>query len=211
MAKKQKFYVVWIGQDPGVYKTWAECFAQVKGYQGAKYKSFSTLAAAEEAYYGDFHSYIGQGATQTTKKTISEEARKEIIWESMAVDAACSGNPGNMEYRGVDTSSGIEFFRMGPFRQGTNNVGEFLALVHGLAYLKKKGKNTPIYSDSKIAMGWITRKKAATKLKRVAANAKLFELIQRGELWLRNNTFDNKIMKWKTKEWGEIPADFGRK
>ena len=142
---------------------------------------------------------------------VSEEARKNIVWDSLSVDAACSGNPGNMEYRGVDTATGFEFFRMGPFRQGTNNVGEFLALVHGLADLKRKGKNTPIYSDSKIAMGWIKKKKSATKLKRVPANAKLFELIQRAELWLKNNTFENKIMKWQTKEWGEIPADFGRK
>ena len=100
---------------------------------------------------------------------------------------------------------------MGPFRRGTNNVGEFLALVHALADCKRKGKNTPIYSDSKIAMGWVTRKKANTKLEQVPANAKLFELIRRAELWLRNNTYDNKVMKWNTKEWGEIPADFGRK
>ncbi|HZH70035.1 MAG TPA: RNase H family protein, partial [Flavobacteriaceae bacterium] len=127
------------------------------------------------------------------------------------VDAASSGNPGIMEYRGVDTQTGQELFHQGPFEQGTNNVGEFLALVHGLAYLKKINSDRLIYSDSRIAMGWVKAKTCRTKLKQTYKNRKIFELIIRAEHWLKSNTYTTKIVKWETKAWGEIPADFGRK
>ena len=95
--------------------------------------------------------------------------------------------------------------------QGTNNIGEFLALVHGLALLKKMGNNMPIYSDSRNAMLWVKQKQCKTKLERNAVNAPIFDLIARAEAWLRNNQYDNRIIKWETEQWGEIPADFGRK
>ncbi len=210
MAKKKKFYVVWDGHQPGVYDSWTNCQLQIKGFPNAKYKSFTSKAEAEEAYNGNYYEHVGQNTK--AKKIIDPEARKAIIWDSISVDAACSGNPGAMEYRGVDTESADEIFRMGPFKKGTNNIGEFLALVHGLAYLQKIGKTEQaIYSDSKIAIGWVKRKKLNTKLQRSAANDFLFQLIARGEKWLKANTYKNPILKWKTSEWGEIPADFGRK
>ena len=100
---------------------------------------------------------------------------------------------------------------MGPFPNGTNNIGEFLALVHGLAFLKDKKSDLPVYTDSKIAMSWIRQKKCKTKLNKNSKNEKLFELIKRAEVWLTKNNFNNPILKWETKSWGEIPADFGRK
>ncbi|MGB0789138.1 MAG: ribonuclease H, partial [Marinirhabdus sp.] len=42
-------------------------------------------------------------------------------------------------------------------------------------------------------------------------NKPLFELIARAEKWLRTNTYTTKVVKWETRAWGEIPADFGRK
>ena len=209
MAKK-KYYVVWEGNNTGIFDSWAECQLQIKGYPNARYKSFKTREEAEAAYGGAAADFIGKN--KKAQQYISEEAREAIIWDSIAVDAACSGNPGDMEYRGVDTKTGTELFRVGPFKQGTNNIGEFLALVHGLAQLKKEGKHElPIYSDSKIAMGWVKKKVVNTKLKRTRANAKLFALIERGITWLKKNTYKNPILKWETKSWGEIPADFGRK
>lgn len=209
MAKKKKYYVVWQGVTPGIYGSWSEAQAQIKGYPGAKYKSYSSQEAAEDAYHGPYDAAIVRKPKKTSGPTVSQD---EIIWDSIAVDAACSGNPGLMEYQGVDTKTGTQLFHQGPFKQGTNNVGEFLALVHGLALLKKEGKLTlPIYTDSRIAMGWIKAKKARTKLKRTDHNRKLFDLISRAEKWLESNSFTNKIIKWETKSWGEIPADFGRK
>jgi len=127
------------------------------------------------------------------------------------VDAACSGNPGRMEYRGVYVADGVELFHVGPLEDATNNIGEFLAIVHALAMLKKSGKKIPVYSDSVNAIKWIDRKKCNTKLERSERNMPVFELIERAEKWLRTNTYDNPILKWETKQWGEIPADFGRK
>lgn len=129
---------------------------------------------------------------------------------SLAVDAACSGNPGAMEYRGVHVASRQEIFHFGPV-YGTNNIGEFLAIVHGLALLKQKGFDMPIYSDSVNAISWIKQKKCKTKLPREPKTEELFKLIERAEKWLRENTYTTKILKWETKQWGEIPADFGRK
>ncbi|MFK8105054.1 MAG: viroplasmin family protein [Saprospiraceae bacterium] len=210
MAKKKKYYVVWEGNDPGVYDSWTSCQLQIKGYPNARYKSFPTKEEAIAAYGGQSSDFIG--LNKKSKPMLSEAARADIIWNSIAVDAACSGNPGDMEYRGVDTKTGMEFFRMGPFRKGTNNVGEFLALVHGIAFLKKQGKDQlPIYSDSRIAMGWVKRKVVRTKLQKSKVNEPLFELIDRGLYWLKNNSYQNPILKWETKLWGEIPADFGRK
>jgi ribonuclease HI len=131
--------------------------------------------------------------------------------ESMSVDAACSGNPGIMEYRGVYSKTREEIFHQGPFKEGTNNIGEFLALVHGLAFLKQKNSPLPIYTDSKTALAWVKSKKAKTKLKKNVVNSELFDLIARAEIWLQNNKYTTQIMKWETSVWGEIPADFGRK
>ena len=209
--KKQKFYVVWYGLKTGIFPTWDDCKAAINGVKGAQYKSFFTFDEAKKAYNKEYADYKG---VHTKKKKLSKEELKKIGEPNLytiSVDAASSGNPGKMEYRGVDTQTYQQLFHQGPFLQGTNNVGEFLALVHGLAYLKQIKSDRDIYSDSKIAIGWVKRKKCNTKLKRTAKNKRLFELIVRAENWLKNNQYSTKIMKWETKAWGEIPADFGRK
>lgn len=211
MAGKQKYYVVWEGNNTGVFDSWTKTQLQIKGYPNARYKAFKTKEEALAAYHGNFSDHIGN-TPKSAKKVVSDDARKGIIWESLSVDAACSGNPGIMEYRGVDTKTKDEIFHVGPFKKGTNNIGEFLALVHALAYLKQNGKDKfPVYSDSKTAMAWVRNKKVKTNLERSAVNEKLFQLIERGENWLKNNRVTNPVLKWNTEEWGEIPADFGRK
>lgn len=208
MAKKN-FYVVWNGVEPGVYDSWDKCKAQVQGYDGAIYKSFPTREAAEKAFNESPWLYVGKNAKETPKKINANDPA--IIKDSLAVDAACSGNPGLLEYRGVYVLTGEQIFYQGTFEKGTNNVGEFLAIVHGLALLKQKNMPMPIYSDSATAMKWVKDKKCKTKLERVPENESLFYLIERAEKWLRENTYTTKIIKWDTPNWGEIPADFGRK
>ena len=132
------------------------------------------------------------------------------IKEALCVDAACSGNPGPMEYRGVHLPSGKEVFRFGPI-QGTNNIGEFLAIVHGLALMEQKGNRMPIYSDSVSGQAWVRNKKAKTTLARTPETEKALDLVARAENWLRTHQVNVPIMKWDTENWGEIPADFGRK
>lgn len=207
MSKKKKYYVIWEGNETGIFDNWKECQRHIKGYGGAKYKSFPTLQAAEQAYAGSYFNAI----TPTKKRTIDPSLSGIPIWDSISVDAACSGNPGLMEYQGVYTQTGKRLFHLGPLQQGTNNIGEFLALVHGLAFLQQRKSKLPIYTDSKIAMSWIKAKKCRTKVPATTANRPIFKLIHRAEQWLLNNTFDTKILKWETKAWGEIRADFGRK
>ena len=130
--------------------------------------------------------------------------------EALAVDAACSGNPGPMEYRGVHLPSGKQVFHFGPI-QGTNNIGEFLAIVHALALMKQKGVKMTIYSDSRTALAWVRNRKAKTTLQHTPETERALELVARAEQWLRTNGVDVPIEKWDTDNWGEIPADFGRK
>lgn len=208
---KQKFYTVWDGVTPGVYTSWTECQLQIKGYEGAKYKSFDSLEEAERAFASSPYIYIGNA--KKAGNTVSAKTRfstASIVENSLAVDAACSGNPGPMEYRGVYLPNRQEIFHYGPVK-GTNNIGEFLAIVHGLALLKQKGLDMPIYSDSVSAICWVRQKKCKTKLPRTEETENLFQLIERAEKWLEENTYTNRILKWETHEWGEIPADFGRK
>jgi ribonuclease HI len=205
MAGK-KWYVVWKGLRPGVYDTWQECKQQIDGFEEARYKSFETQVQAVEAYRSDPREYIG-----SKKTTGMYRFSSSVNLNSLSVDAACSGNPGKMEYRGVYTGTGEEIFHLGPLEEATNNIGEFLAIVHGLALLKKQHSDIPVYSDSNNAILWVKNKKCKTKLTPCEANEKVFDLIRRAEKWLTENSYPNKILKWETETWGEIPADFGRK
>ena len=233
---KQKYYVVWNGPSPGVYSSWEACQEAVSGVSGAKYKSFKSQAEAEDAFEMGEEAYeeakasddrtsnnsskSGNSGNPGSSCDISKPIRPaynpaklpaEAIREAIAVDAACSGNPGAMEYRGVYLADGKEIFHYGPVH-GTNNIGEFLAIVHGLALLKQKGlDNMPIYSDSVNAQLWVRKHQCKTTLVRNDQTEKLYQMIERAEAWLRNNTYKNPIIKWQTDKWGEIPADFGRK
>ncbi|MGB2128374.1 MAG: viroplasmin family protein [Flavicella sp.] len=211
MAKK-KYYVVWEGIEKGIYTSWAVCKKNIDGHPGAKYKAFSERKLAEKAFQESYEAYRGKDTKKKTLSTKEKEAYGVPNKNSIAVDAACSGNPGLMEYRGVYTETNTQLFIKGPFSSGTNNIGEFLALVHGLAWLQqKKQPELPIYSDSKIAISWVKQQKCKTKLPWNSDTEILHNLIKRAEKWLKSNTYKNPILKWETKAWGEIPADFGRK
>ena len=210
--KKSKYYVVWKGHKAGIFESWDDCKAQIKDYKGAQYKSFTSFDAAKKAFKDGPKDYIGK--SKTFKSELSDDQLRKIgepNFNSISVDAASSGNPGKMEYRGVDTKSKKQLFIQGPFEEGTNNIGEFLAIVHGLAFLKQKNSNRIIYTDSKTAMSWVRKKTCNSKLQRTDKNKSLFELVDRAVKWLNTNDYNTVIVKWETKAWGEIPADFGRK
>ena len=274
MSKKAKWYVVWKGRTPGIYTTWAECEAQVKGFSGAQYKSFEKQREAQRAWHSAWYVvwhgrtpglYQGWANCQTQiadledaeyKMFADEEAAlaayqahpstppatdpdtpkpvvriaqptaapasdddedtpdlrsSQPIRHSICVDAACRGVPGPVEYQAVYTDTGEYLFRQGPFAWGTNNIGEFLAVVHALASLQRKGDTRPIYSDSLTALSWVRAKQCKTTLPEDERNEELFVLIRRAEQWLHENAYENAVLKWDTEHWGEIPADFGRK
>ncbi len=200
MAKK-KYYVVWKGRKTGVFDSWADCEKQVKGYSGASFRSYSSKQEAEEAFFSK------SSASSSPKRT----GTSSYIENSVSVDAGSHGNPGFVEYRGVDTKTGKILFSHPGVDMGTNNLGEFLAIVHALAYLKERHSSIPVYSDSDTAIKWVQRKKAQSTLQRNEKTEEIWSLVDRAEKWLQSNEWNNPLLKWNTKEWGEIKADYNRK
>jgi ribonuclease HI len=210
MAKK-KYYVVWRGRQTGIFDTWEECNEQIFSYSKASFKSFNSRELAEKAFNSPKSEFIGKKffESELTKNQLQEIG--EPLTESISVDGAWNTSNGIVEYQGVHTGTGNLLFKVGPLEHGTNNIVEFLAIVHALAYCKKINSNLPIYSDSRNAIGWVREKVVRTELQKSEKNKKLFELIERALKWLNENTYENEILKWETKAWGENPADFGRK
>ena len=213
--KKKKFYAVWEGHETGVFDSWDACQKAIAGFSGAKFKSFDSRAHAEQALADSPDEHYGKGEKKKrstpAEKTHAELRDLGVELDSICVDAACKGNPGPLEYQGVELSSNVDLFHMGPYAEGTVNIGEFLAIVHALALLKPKRPDQVIYSDSRIGMSWVRQGKCKTKLPQTVANKRLFDHVRRAEKWLNENEITNPILKWETSKWGEIPADFGRK
>lgn len=212
--QKKKYYVVWEGRSPGIYDNWDDCHDQIDGFPDARYKSFNDLETATEAFRGNPSEYIGLFKAMGTRpvRIINYEAFPQIRLDAIAVDAACSHNPGPVEYRGVKVGTGETVFSIGPLAGGTNNIGEYLAIIHAAALLARNGDaTTPIYSDSRTALSWVRRRASKTSLVRTAENAPLFDVLARADRWIAIHTIPNPILKWETERWGEIPADFGRK
>ncbi|MHA0856428.1 ribonuclease H [Paenibacillus sp. CMAA1364] len=217
---QQKYYVVWVGYKPGIYTKWSECQAQVTKFKDAKFKSYDSKIEAERAYQEGWKLHWGKKqATGNTSSSVNKGSRastssttiEEIDYHSISVDVGTRGNPGPIEYRGVDTQTGEVIFAQGPIPNGTNNLGEFLAIVHSLAYLKQEESKKTVYSDSRTALKWVREKQVATTLKRDDSTKEVWELVDRALHWLHTHDYDNKVCKWETKEWGEIKADYGRK
>ncbi len=203
---KTKYYVVWKGRQTGIFNTWDECSAQVSGYPQAEYKAFDSLSAAQAAFRQKYGDYKGRPASLGNWRS----AATKPLLPSISVDAACAGSPGPLEYRGVETETSKQVFKSGLYSDGTNNVGEFLAIVQALAWLHEKKLDWPVYSDSENAIQWVKAGKARTKLAHTGRNDELFGLLKHAEETLKVlKTF--RVLKWDTKAWGENPADFGRK
>ncbi|QPH37889.1 ribonuclease H1 domain-containing protein [Pedobacter endophyticus] len=207
--QKQKFYTVWVGRVPGVYHTWEECKEQVFQFEGAVYKSFRTLAEAESAFQKVSEDFIGNEKSSISKdfSQVSNPPEENTI----CVDGAWNTRTNAMEYQGVMFPQMKRIFHAGPFPTGTNNIAEFLAIVHALTYCKTHPEISIIYSDSNTAITWVKNKKAKTKIAVTNSNTTIISIVKRAEDWLLKNIYTTKINKWETSEWGENPADFGRK
>ncbi|MFZ2905364.1 MAG: ribonuclease H family protein [Cyclobacteriaceae bacterium] len=211
MAKK-KYYVVWTGRKTGIFETWEECSKQISGFAKSTFKSFNTRELAEQAFKSPSNEFIKKSTTKSKELTTKQRVVVgKPIKKSISVDGAWNNVTGIAEYQGVNTETGEIVFKSGRFEDGTNNIVEFLAIVHALAYCKQNNIQIPIYSDSRNAIGWVRDKNARTNHAKSSKNKKLFDLIDRAIKWLNENTYSNKILKWETKAWGENPADFGRK
>lgn len=212
--KHQKTYVVFTGITPGIYDTWDECKANVNGFPGASFASFSTRLEAQQAFgVGDLKKWKEGG------ETVRCDAWKYILpikdGPCLTVDAACSGSPGVMEFQGVLLPSKAIAFHHGPYKNATNNIGEFLAIVTGFKWLFARSLDMLIYSDSACAISWITHGgKCNTTMEPENQSPETRQAIEEAERFMRGPTapkYIKMLRKWETKDWGEIPADFGRK
>lgn len=213
--KAAKYYVVWEGRAPGIYDTWEECRRQTEGYPGARYKAFPDQDSATAAFRGNPADHLGLYraiAARAGRPVINYASFPAIRLDAIAVDAACSRNPGPVEYRGVMVGDGTQVFHVGPLAGGTNNIGEYLAIIHAAAMLAASGDVTrPIYTDSRTALSWIRRRGSNTKIAATPDNEHLRRILARADVWISTHQISNPIIKWDTDTWGEIPADFGRK
>jgi ribonuclease HI len=203
---KNKFYVVWNGREQRIFESREECKKQIDGFAGAKYKSFTTYEQALLAF---------QSSPSNTNvvNPIIEKIQNNFPPNSIAVDAAVNMTNGIMEYRGIHLSSMQLIFHVGPLDYGlkSNNIAEFLAIVHGLQWLWQYDINAPVYSDSYTAITWVKNNKINSK---VIENYPVPQIIDRVETalkWLKEYPKHAEVRKWNTQEWGEIPADFNRK
>jgi len=204
---EKKFYVVRKWKKIWIFDSRNECKKSVNGYSDAKYKWFSSKEDAEIALSEWWEKYY-EIKNAKKKNVVKEDI--PFFAESIAVDAACSGNPGKMEYRWIDLQTWEEIFHE-KFKIWTNNIWEFLAIVHWLKYLWNDHR--AIYSDSKIAISWVNQWKCKTQINTDERSDfwKTFDNIKKAEQWLKENWIKHKILKWNTEDWWEIPADFGRK
>jgi ribonuclease HI len=202
----EKYYVVWTGRKRGVFASWASCSRSVFKFPGAKYRSFKTLVAARAAYA---HGPIAKAAPLWTT------AKPGPVLPCIAVDASCRGPPGPTEFRGVMlltpvAPAGEVIFQSPVYKMGTNNIGEFLAIVRALMWLEQTNQDMAIYSDSAVAIAWIKNGRASSQMEGVSEDLKDELLKAEGWLVIHANTI-TRIHKWDTRAWGEIPADYGRK
>jgi ribonuclease HI len=207
---EKKFYVVRKWKKIWIFDSRDECKESVNGFSDAKYKWFSDKEGAEIALKEWREKYYEVKNVSKKEKVNNEDI--PFFANSIAVDAACSGNPGEMEYKWIDLQTWDEIFHE-KFAIWTNNIGEFLAIVHWLKYLKDK-KDKVIYSDSRIAISRVNQWKCKTQLKIENWNPdfeRILKAVERAENWLKENWINHKILKWNTEDWWEIPADFGRK
>ncbi|MHC4398373.1 MAG: ribonuclease H1 domain-containing protein [Planctomycetota bacterium] len=211
-SPEKKFYVVWKGTTPGVYTTWAECESVIKGHSNARYKSFPTLESAEKAFREGPDDYWGSNKFVSPLSDTELAAIGQPITSSMCVDAAWNTETKTMEYRGVWYHDRSIAFQRGPFENATNNIGEFLAIVHALALMAKRSIDWPIYSDSQTAISWVRKKRVRSKsMEEGETGEQINDLVAKALRWLNENEYPNDVLKWETKAWGEVPADFGRK
>ena len=210
----RKFYVVWDGRAPGIYDSWEEARLQIEGFPNARYRAYGSQEEATRAFRGDARQEMALYRQMAARNAGAVHwAARNMRGDAIAVDGACSRDPGPMEYRGVSVGTGKEIFRVGPVANATNNIGEYLAIIHAAALLKQRGDfTTPIYSDSRTALAWIRAGHHRSKIVPNAGNARACDLLRRADAWLAaNGPIRNPLLKWDTENWGEIPADFGRK
>lgn len=203
-----KYYVVWVGRKPGIYRSWTDCKAQTDKFPAAKFKSFKTSEEADAAFSRSNTSSskpktISKGDTSAkpTKKPSSQNIKtysaSEIITmphhTKIFTDGGCEPNPGQ-------AGSGVAIYRENKINElwyglynpnGTNNTAELNALYQAQIIAQdeiEKGRSVAIFCDSQYcvksitlwAKGWKKRdwKKKGEDIKNLELIKPMYELHQ---------------------------------
>lgn len=199
-----KYYVIFNTENRGIYDTWGECQEKTKGVSGVKFKSFKNRSLAETA--------LNENLIESKENEKIKDLFPKI---GFATDGACNVKKRIGQYQIYDLEKNKMIFTSKEFENTTNNQMEFLALMHALILCEDlkvlediKYDNYPIYTDSITAISWLKNNKLNSN---IDYDSIVGKEIKKMLNWLKNNQYNNKIIKWETKNLGEIPADFGRK
>lgn len=161
-----KYYVVWVGRQTGIFTDWPSAQQSVDGFAGARYKSFTSRADAEQAFREGSKSVAYPRRTTSSSKTANNTSVSRVADEEVLVDVriycdgACEPNPG-------EAGSGVVVYRQGQLAElwygmytpnGTNNTAELNALHQALLMAQReieKGNSVEVLSDSMYSLNCI--------------------------------------------------------
>ncbi len=163
MAKK-KFYAVAVGRSCGIFMDWTTAEKQVKGFAGAKFKSFPTEKEARVWLEDPVYTKTTSQSTSSGKKVAKPASLATADPEKIVVytDGGSINNPGPGGYGVVIVQDGEIRQLSGGFRHTTNNRMEMMAAIVALTELQGQVKQIDLYSDSSYLVngmrkGWVTK------------------------------------------------------
>lgn len=188
-----RFYVVWVGREPGIYSTWPECESQVKGFPRAKYRGYDDELTARAAF---------EAGHDVGPDLLGREG--ELFPRAIAVQAEVSAT--ELGYVGVGTDTGNALFRVNTRERAPADVAEFLGVCHALALNAREGVRVPVYCSSDLALRWVRNKRCGMDLAALANARRVRELVERAEHWLSAHELNNPVLKWDHYARGAIPG-----
>lgn len=186
------------------FKTWRDCkgFMDSKRYAYAAGPTYEEALEKLQASREKQYAYIDGTAKPRGSKTAEESGPRPT--KGITSDCGTHGNPGPCEYQVTDIKGNrLYYIHLGVH---TNNYAE-LSGIEGMIKIAVERGETELWTDSKIAMGWIRTGRVGEGVRERDEILKIVGRIQ--ELFKQHPQLN--LRKWNTKSWGQIPSDFGRK
>jgi ribonuclease HI len=188
-----KYYAVRYGlEGPKVYTDWTSCQAAVKGFKGAKFKSFTSQEDAD--------AFI---------EMVEDVLTSYPEGHHITVDASSSIKEDFWEFQMVWSDSKELIYRSPTYKGGTNNTGEVLGLAYAIKYRSENSLDCNIYCDSMTAIS--ACEKGSYSMKSANISLETMRLVHKalGEIMYIDRSH---VIHWNNAKVGiEIPSDFGRK
>lgn len=183
---KMKFYAVLIGKVPGIYTDWGEAEKSVKGFRGAKHKSFATRREAEE-YMGLNEDNVEsklEGENEIEIESVNDSENKLIIY----TDGSSTKFKKGFEHE----TGGYGFV----YTKSERGKEKFLESSYG-----------PVISSKEKAHNDVAELYAIYKALRYGHKNKLFEqydeVIVKSDCKYAVDSFNLWIKKWSRNNWNK--------